>query len=212
MIKTNQNLGAAIFRAAEGQSGSNQAEIQLILVKMGTFAKSVAKDEYQIDLGFAYETGLIFPLLGINHLVTRGIFQPLERSITGLPDSDKGGAAFGTASVAIDKPNQFFEDAENHFSQDTLKAVKACVNISANITTAEKDGREVKITAEELKISVLALRGIEFAITKIATDNPDVSGVQALSGDMQKIQMHYSAMAQRLLPTLSTAPKADKKS
>lgn len=215
MIKTGTtNPAEALLRAASGQSSGsgNKAEIQLILSKMGTFARAVATEEYGIDQGFSFDSGLIFPLLGINHLVTRGIFQPLERAITGIPDSDKAGAAFSTASVAMENPPKFFENAEDHFSPATLEAVKTCVNISANITTAEKDGSQVKISAEELKIAEIALRGIESAISKIASDNPDVSGVQALSGDMQKIQKHYSAMAQRLLPTLSTAPKADKKS
>ena len=106
---------------------------------------------------------------------------------------------------------KFFENAENHFSAETLKAAKQCVVISANITTAEKDGNKIKLSAEELKTAELALRGIETAISKIASDNPNVSGIADFASDMKKISTHYSAMTQKLLPTLSSAPTADKK-
>ena len=62
----------------------------------------------KLTRGFSFDSGLIYPLIGINHLITRGIFQPLERAIAGLVDSDKGGAAFLTASVAMENPDQVF--------------------------------------------------------------------------------------------------------
>jgi len=136
----------------------------------------------------------------------------LERATNNQADPDAGASASGTADVAMQDQVKFFENADKHFSATSLEALKKCVVISANVTDAEKKGLPVKLNAEDLKTAEMGLRGISVAINKIAAENPDVAGVENFAKDMKSISSHYSALAAKLLPTLSTAPQADKNS
>ncbi len=205
------SIGPELLRAASGHGGGNgSVNIPEIVTKMGTFAKAVAIEEYGIDKGFAFDSGLIFPLIGINHLITRGIMQPLERMASGIPDIEKGAAAKSTANVATDKPDSFFVDADKHVSADALKMIKDCVRISANVTMAEIEGRPISsvLTQQDVKIAEMALTGLNAAIQKLAQDNPDITGLDKFAADMASVTTHYSAFARRLLPSLGTSLKA----
>ncbi|NCO03560.1 MAG: hypothetical protein GW903_05160 [Alphaproteobacteria bacterium] len=205
------SIGQELLRAASGHGGGNgSVNIPEIVTKMGTFAKAVAIEEYSIDKGFAFDSGLIFPLIGINHLITRGIMQPLERMASGIPDIEKGAAAKSTASVATDKPDSFFEDADKHVSAIALKMIKDCVRISTNVTMAEIEGRPISsaVKQTDLRIAEMALTGLNAAIQKLAQDNPTISGLDKFAADMSSVTKHYSAFAQKLLPTLEVGLKA----
>ncbi len=209
---TTKHITAALdlLRAATEQGGgTGSTNIPKILTKMGTFAKAVALEEYEIDKSFAFNSGLIFPLIGINHLVTRGIMQPLERMQSGLPDTEKGAAAKGTADVAEGKPESFFEDADQHISPTALNALKECVRISTNVTMAEVEGHSIQsaITSADLQTAELGLRGLNEGIQKLATAHPEVEGLNKFATDMDAVSAHYSAFAQKLLPQVSTSLK-----
>lgn len=208
MIKTPIDPAKALIRAASGTGGGNGGtNVPETLTKMGTFAKAVALEEYGIDKGFGFESGLIFPLIGINHLVTRGIFQPLERMNQGLPDQEMAGTASSTAGVAFDKPDSFFEDADKHINDKALEALKNCVIISKAVTGAEIEGRSIAsaITTQDLQTAELGLRGLNEAIQNLAIKNPDVNGLDKLASDMNSVATHYQTFTKQLMPKLGTS-------
>ena len=210
MVTKTHSPAHALLKAASGGGGGNGSKnMPQILTKMATFAQAVALEEYEIDRSFAFDSGLIFPLIGINHLVTRGIMQPLERMQSGLPDKEKGAAAKGTADVAEGKPESFFEDADQHISPIALNALKECVRISTNVTMAEVEGRPIKsaITSVDLQTAELGLRGLNIGIQKLATAHPEVEGLNKFATDMDAVSAHYSAFVQKLLPQVSASLK-----
>lgn len=212
MVKTKVTLASELLRAAAGKgNGNGSTNIPQILTKMGTFAKAVALEEYGIDKGFGFGSGLIFPLIGINHLVTRGIMQPLERMQSGLYDAEKGAAAKGTAGVAEERPDSFFEDADQHITPESLDALKACVRISTNVTMAEVEGRPIQsaVTKADLQTAELGLRGLNEGIQQLAAANTDIEGLEKFAADMTAVTSHYQAFTKQLMPKLGTSLKHD---
>lgn len=216
MTKTKIGVAGELMRAAAGNgSGARSSEIPQILAKMGTFARKVAIKEYGVDETVVNQSGMVFPLIGVNHVVTRGIFQVIERmqnGITAGPEELK--TAGSAAEKALEDPDFFFKKIEDHLTENGVTAVKNCVGISSKLTDAEINNTNLKnvLNQSELTTAELALRSLSSAFSNLAEQYPNEAGIQKFAEDMVQVQIYYSAMAQKLLPTLSTAPKAGKKS
>jgi hypothetical protein len=207
-------LGAVFSPTGNGGGfGAENPEIPALLAKVGTFARAVATEQYKIDQGFAFDSGLIFPLLGINHLITRGIFQPLERMALNVAEPEQGGAAKMTAEVALKDPSKFFENGENHFSPQALQRLQDCIAISSKICDAEREGHDYRAVVKktDLTTAELALRDLTAAFDKLAADNPDNEGVARLAADYKTLSAHFSGFTQKLLPQLDVSAKPGQK-
>jgi hypothetical protein len=197
-----------LFSPAGIGGGSGNSEIPAILKKMETFARKVIIKEYGIEEDVASKLNLIFPITGINHLITRGIFQPLERMNSGIKaDTEILKFAGSAAEKAAEDPDFFFENANNIFDEETVARFYDCIRISSLITNAEVESNPIQsaITKADLQKAELTLRNLTAGIQRIAQDNPDISGLQEFAEDIGKVQNHFSSMSRDLLPKLNTS-------